>query len=235
MSENHEFTGSGIVGAGYQLTLPILMPLFAMITVAAIPRIYNMYEAKVDVRPIITRIMGYYILLAIPVITVMSLYNIDLTHLLVKKAELHDASLLVPFFSYGVFFLGLTDYTTLQYHLANKTHIDFIIKLISGIVGVILNIILIPKMGIVGVGIATFAANALYCLLSMIIVLPGLNLYVPKKTILYIILAGIPSAGIYYLFTQYAQGVSGAIQMCSLLTFFYVVYFGIKKVLVKFS
>lgn len=228
------FSKAALVGAGYGLTLPILMPLFAMITVAAIPRIYNMYEAKVDVRPIITRIMGYYILVAIPIITVMSLYSVDFTHIFVKNTQMYEASILVPYFSFGVFFLSLTDYTTLQYHLANKTHIDFIIKLISGIIGIILNIVLIPKMGVVGVGIATLAANALYCLLSMVIVLPGLNLYFPKKMTLSILLAAIPSAGVYYLFTQYAQNISGAIQMCSLLAVFYILYYGVKKTLAKY-
>ena len=181
------FSKAALVGVGYGLTLPILMTLFAMITVAAIPRIINLYEAKVDVRPILSRVLGYYILVSLPVITIMSLYNVGYTHLFTNE-RFYEASTLVPFFSFGVFFLAMTDYTTLQYHLANKTHIEFIIKLISGIIGVVLNIILIPKMGLIGVGIATLSANFLYCLLSMIIVLPDMNLKLPKNTILRILI-----------------------------------------------
>lgn len=232
MSESHGFSQAGLVGAGYGLTLPILMPLFAMITVAAIPRIYNMYEAKVDVRPIVSKFTGYYILVALPIITIMSIYNVDFTHIFVKNAQMYEASVLVPYFAFGVFFLSLTDYTTLQYHLANKTHIEFIIKLISGVVCVALNIALIPKMGVIGVGIATLAANFLYWFLSMIIVIPNLNLYMPKNTLLSILLAGIPSAGAYYLFKLYGQNFSGAIQMCSLLVIFYAIYFVIRKKLI---
>ena len=166
------FTKAAFVGVGYGLTLPILMPLFAMLTVAVIPRVINMYEAKIDVRPIITKFMGYYMLLALPLVAIMSAYSMDYTILLKTNEKFHEACTLVPYFSFGVFFLGLTDYTTLQYHLANKTHLEFIIKLISGIVGVILNIMFIPKIGLVGVGIATFAANFLYFVLSAIVVLP---------------------------------------------------------------
>ena len=228
------FSKAALVGVGYGLTLPILMTLFAMITVAAIPRIYNLYEGKIDVRPIISKFLGYYILVALPVITVISIFNIEYTHLF-TNAKFYEASILVPFFSFGVFFLSMTDYTTLQYHLANKTHIDFIIKLISGIIGVALNIILIPKMGLVGVGIATLAANFLYCLLSLIIVLPNLNLRFPKFTILRILISALPTAGILYLLKIYGVNIPGGIQITIVLTTFYAIYTGIKFKLIKNS
>lgn len=229
MNSIHGFSKAALVGAGYGITLPILMPLFAMITVAAIPRIINLYEAKIDVRPIISKFLGYYILIALPIITVMSLYSIDMAHIFIKKAQMYEASVLVPYFSYGVFFLCMADYTTLQYHLANKTHIELIIKLISGIIGVILNVILIPKFGLIGVGLATFAANFLYCILSMIITIPNLNLYYPKRMLLNILISAIPAGAIYYLLHTFGQNISGVIQMCILLTIFYLGYYIVNK------
>ena len=225
------FSKAALVGVGYGLTLPILMTLFAMITVAAIPRIINLYEGKVDVRPIISKFLGYYILVALPVITVMSIYSVDYTHIF-ANAKFYEAAILVPYFAFGVFFLSMTDYTTLQYHLANKTHIEFIIKLISGIVGVILNIILIKKLGLVGVGIATFSANFLYFLLSAIIVLPGLELRFPKSTILRILLAAIPVGILTYILKAFGTSISGAIQMPLILVVFYLVYyFGSRRII----
>lgn len=226
------FSKAALVGVGYGLTLPILMTLFAMITVAAIPRIINLYEAKIDVRPIISKFLGYYILVALPVITVMSIYNVEYTHLF-TNSKFYEASILVPYFAFGVFFLSMTDYTTLQYHLANKTHIEFVIKLVSGIFGIILNIILIPKMGLAGVGLATFLANFLYFLLSIIIVLPNLNLYFPKYTVLRIILSAIPTGIVFLLLLKYGAFIPGIIQMTSILAIFYVFYFIIRKRVLK--
>lgn len=226
------FSKAALVGVGYGLTLPILMTLFAMITVAAIPRIINLYEAKIDVRPIISKFLGYYILVALPVISVMSIYNVEYTHLF-TNSKFYEASILVPYFAFGVFFLSMTDYTTLQYHLANKTHIEFIIKLISGIIGIILNVILIPKMGLPGVGLATFAANFLYFLLSVIIVLPNLNLKFPKNTILRIILAAIPTGLLLVLLKQYANFIPGSIQMCTILFIFYLFYYIARRNIIK--
>ena len=219
------FEKAALVGAGYGITLPILMPLFAMITVAAIPRIINLYEGKVDVRPIITKFLGYYILVALPLVTVMSLYSLDMAHIFIKNPQMYEASQLVPYFAYGVFFLAMTDYTTLQYHLANKTHIEFTIKLISGIIGVGLNFALIPKLGLAGVGIATFAANFLYCLLSMIIVIPNLNLRCPTNMLVRIFVALIPATGVWYCFKTFGTGITGIYQIVALLLVFYLVYF----------
>lgn len=229
------FTKAGFVGVGYGLTLPILMPLFAMLTVAVIPRVINMYEAKIDVRPIITKFMGYYILLALPLVVIMSVYSSDYTVLLKTNPDYYEASLLVPYFSLGVFFLGLTDYTTLQYHLANKTHIEFIIKLISGIVGVVLNIILIPKMGLIGVGIATFSANFLYFLLSAIVVLPEFHLQVPKNTLLRILMAFIPTALLSFVFKAGIISIPGSVQFLSAIAVFYVFYTMTKLFIYKMS
>ena len=222
------FHEAGIVGVGYGLTLPLLMTMFAIITVAAIPRIINMYEEKIDVRPIISRFTGYYLLFSLPLVTVMALYATDYVNIF-ANAKFASACKLIPYFSFGTFFLVLTDYTTLQYHLANKTYIDFIIKLISGIVGVVLNIMLIPEYGLAGVGIATLSANFLYFLLSIIIVLPNLRLRLPVSTIVKMLIAAVPF-GLLYMAFDYKNINCPIIEMLSLLAIFYLCYWLLNKI-----
>lgn len=234
MNSIHGFSKAALVGAGYGLTMSILLTLFAMITVAAIPRIINMYEAKIDVRPIISRFLGYYLLVSLPIITIISIYNVDYTHLFVSNPKMYEASILVPYFAFGVFFLSLTDYTTLQYHLANKTHIGFIIKLISGIVGVVLNIVLIPKMGLVGVGLATLAANFLYWFLSVIIVVPNLNIKLPVRMILRLFVTAVPVGALIYLLKTFEVPISGGLQMIVLLATFYGIYYLCARKLINY-
>ncbi len=87
-------------------------------------------------------------------------------------------------------------------------------------------------MGLKGVGIATFAANFLYWLLSVIIIIPNLNLEFPKNTVLRILLTAIPTGVILYLLKLYGGNISGIIQICLLLSVFYLVYFlGAKKII----
>ncbi len=232
MNNIHGFSQVGLVGVAYSLTLPLLMTIFSIITVAAIPRIINMYEEKIDVRPIISRFTGYFVLIALPAITVISLYSMDFVRIFSSNAKFYDAFSLIPYFAFGTFFMAITDYTTLQYHLANKTYIDFIIKLTSGIIGVILNIVLIPKYGLLGVGIATLSANLSYFLLSLIIVLPGLRLIFPMLTLSRILLAFAPLAGLYYLFGKFSV-MPAACEMIVLLVVFYACYYALAKTIMK--
>ena len=232
MNSIHGFSQVGIVGVAYGLTLPLLMTIFSIITVAAIPRIINMYEEKIDVRPIISRFTGYYVLIALPIITVISLYSIDFVQMLSSSDKFLDAFKLVPYFAFGTFFMAMADYTTLQYHLANKTYIDFIIKLTSGIVGVILNILLIPQHGLVGVGIATLSANFLYFFLSAVIVLPNLRLIYPTLTLGRILLSFIPFALLFGAFHKSAH-LPALVEMLLLITVFYVCYFVLARTILK--
>ena len=188
------FNEVGMVGVAYGLTLPLLMTIFATITVAAIPRIYNLYEEKYDVTHIISMFVGYYILVALPLVTTMAVFSEDYVHVFSSNQNFYAAFKIIPYFAFGTFFLSMTDYTTLQYHLANKTHIDFILKLLSGIVCITLNVILIPKYSLIGVGIATLAANFLYLFLSMIIVIPGLRLHYENRILSKVLMSLLPFA-----------------------------------------
>lgn len=225
------FKEVGLVGVAYGLTLPLFMTIFSIITVAAVPRIFNMFEDKADVRPIITRFTGYFLVVALPMIAVVSIYAPQFVDML-ANTKFHEAYRLIPYFAFGCFFMALSDYTTLQYHLANKTYIDFILKLISGIVGIAANIILIPKMGLEGAGIATLSANFIYFFLSSVIRIPNLELYCPVRTILRMGLSFIPFIVLYYCFKQ-TPHIPALAQMVVLLVIFYGVYWAVSRTILK--
>ncbi|MBQ3819332.1 oligosaccharide flippase family protein [bacterium] len=232
MNSIHGFSQVGLVGVAYGLTFPIFMTIFAIITVAAIPRIINMYEEKIDVRPLVSKFLGYFVLVALPILTIVSVYSKEFVEIFSSNPKFYEAYIIIPYLAFGVFFMAITDYTTLQYKLAKKTYIDFTIKLRSGIIGVILNIILIPEMGLIGVGIATLAANFLYFILSIIIVLPKLNLIFPKLTLIRMICAFIPTLLIYYFYTC-CSGMLAVFEMLSLTFVFYSIYYILSKTLLK--
>ena len=226
------FSDVGLVGVAYGLTLPLLMTIFSIITVAAVPRIINMYEEKIDVRPIISRFTGYYIMIALPIITVISMYAPDYVLMLSSGDKFQMAFKLIPFFAFGTFFMALSDYTTLQYHLANKTYIEFIIKLVSGAVGIVANIVLIPKHGLIGAGIATFSANFLYFLLSTIIVLPGLRLKYPTLIMVRMLIAYIPFVSLSFVFKNYIH-FQPLFEMLALMIAFYACYWTLANTVLK--
>ena len=114
----------------------------------------------------------------------------------------------------------------------NKTYIDFILKLISGIVGIVANIVLIPKMGLEGAGIATLSANFIYFFLSSVIRIPTLELYCPVRTILRMGVSFIPFVVLYYCFKQ-TPYIPALAQMLILMGVFYASYWLVSRTILK--
>ena len=216
------------MGVGYNLTFPLLMTIFAIIPIAAFPRIINLYVEKKDVRPVISKLTEYFMLISLPIIAIGSFYSKEIVLFFAHQRFL-EAYVLLPYLGFSAFFLSFAEYTTMQYHLINKTHIDTIIKVASGIIGVILNIILIPPLGLVGVGIATLFANVLYFLLSIIIVIPNLEWQVPYRKICLILFSFLPVYGLYELL-QHSEGHTKSIyEIIVLMGVYYLVFFGLNK------
>ena len=223
------FSDVGIVGVAYGLTLPLLMTIFSMLTVAAVPRIINLYEDNYNVMPVVSRFVGYYILVALPLVMTMAFFSLDYVHIFSANAKFYSAYKIIPYFAFGTFFLALTDYTTLQYHLANKTQIDFILKLSSGILGIVLNLLLIPKYSLIGVGIATFSANLFYLILSLLIVIPGLRVNYPAHILNKVFLSVIPYL-LCVFFVVDNLVLPPALKMIFLLVVFYCSYWVLGRI-----
>ena len=51
---------NGQLGVGYNLTFSVMLPLFSIISMAAIPRLFSKYESGIDVKPIISKLIEFY-------------------------------------------------------------------------------------------------------------------------------------------------------------------------------
>lgn len=221
-SHYYGFKEAGLVGVAYNMTFPILMTFFAIITIAAYPRIINLYEEKTDVRPVISKLTGYYMLVSIPIVLLMSVYAPDLITLF-ANSKYQNAYVLIPYFAAGAFFLCFSDYTTMQYHLSKKTYILTVLKIFSGIAGLFLNVILIKKFGLIGVGIATLVSNFLYFILSIICTVPNFEWKVPYKKILHIFICLIPACFVWYFIKD--SFLFAGFQIITLLLFYYWLFY----------
>ncbi len=222
----HGLEHAGFVGVAYNMTFPLLMTLFAIITIAAYPRIINLYEDKIDVRPVISRMTGYFLMISVPVVVIICVYAKDVLYLFANHQYL-DAYIILPYFALSALFLSLTDYTTIQYHLANRTYILTMLKILSATVGLVLNIFLIKKFGLTGAGIAVLSSNILYFILTVIVTLPDLEWKIPYKKISHISICFIPSAIIWY-FLQKTQ-IMPILQINILLFSYYFVFYLTRK------
>lgn len=174
---------NGILGVGYNLTFSMIMQISAIITMAAIPRLFHIYEAGADTKKLLTKLTSYYLVVFAPVIFILFVYPEQMVALFSNKSYA-EAHLIIPFLALSVFFYGLTEYTTIQYHLAKKTYITTFIRVIPGILGLLLSVYLIPRIGLIGIGVSTLISYAFYFILSILINVKNLAWVPPYKDVL---------------------------------------------------
>jgi len=180
------FKGSyynGQLGVGYNLTYSVMMPLFAIITLAAIPRLINRYEEGKNVEPYITKLTEIYFSYFFPVAMFLCIYPKQVLAFL-ANTNFSNAYIIIPFLAISAFCLGLTELTTLQYYLAKKTQIDMFIRLASGFVGIVLNLLLLPKYGLIAVGVSALFSQFFYLVLSSVIKIKSINWSFPIRAVL---------------------------------------------------
>lgn len=217
---------NGIVGVSYNLTYSIILSLFSIFIMAAMPRIIKMYEKKQEVTKTISKVSGHLIGMAMPFVIVFSLYPLDFVHLLANE-KFAQAYIIIPAMSLSVMFMLLAEFTTIQYHLVNKTYIDTILKLAAGGFGIILNILLIPKFGIVAVGYTALTVNVCYFFLSLIIVVDKLKWKFPKVEFSMFLLSSIPLFIAYFILSK--LNAHFILSILTLLFVYYFTYFTLNK------
>ncbi len=193
---------NGFLGVGYNLTFSFLLPLCSIITLAAVPRIINKFEEGKNVSPLISKLSAYYFMLFSPFVFLFCIYSKEIVSIF-ANSKFIDAYVLVPYLALSAFFIGLADYTTIQYHLSKKTYLDTIIKIVSGLLGIGMSIVLIGKMGLLGVGIATLVSNFAYFLLSITVNVDKFNWVVPWEDISMVSISLIGS----FFFSQIIKSV----------------------------
>lgn len=226
MSHHSDLAQLGLVGVAYQLSFPLLLTLFAIMTVAAVPRIINMYEENIDVVPVISKLTEYFILIALPLIITIVVYRYDVVKIFADERFIGVAPIL-PYWVTSCFFSGLADYTRLQYHLANKTYIETIIRIIAGGTGLLLTFYLLEKEGLVGVGKALLISNIIYFLLTVIITIPELKWKVPTGKIVQMLLSLAPMPLFYHL--MHIELIHPVLQMAGLLGIYYLIYYTLNR------
>lgn len=177
---------NAFTGVGYSLTFSLLFPLFAIITLAGIPRIINRYESGLDVRETITRLSGYFIMVFFPVVFLMCCFPEQIVLLFSNEKYIYSAQI-IPFLAISAMFYGLTEYTVIQYHLIKKTYIHMLIKVLPNIFGIFLTIFLIQFFNddktLIAVGASALIAQLIYFIATLIFRVKDLNWIPPYKVI----------------------------------------------------
>lgn len=212
----------GIYGANYKLA--ILMMLFIqMFRYAAEPFFFKEAKKK-DARTIYSKVMTYFVIFTLFIFLGVTLY-LDVLKYFIGPAFWIGLQI-VPIVLAAKMFLGIFYNLSVWYKLTNKTLYGAIISVSGAAITIVLNIILIPKIGYMGSAWANFA-----CYFTMMVVsfFWGRKVYKVsynlKKIIFYCLAAGL----LYLASVEFKNtlGTSNLILNTLLFVFFIVVvYFG---------
>ena len=151
----------GIYGANYKIA--ILMTLFIqMFRYAAEPFFFSQAKEK-DAKEIYAKVMKYFIIFGLLIFLFVMLY-IDIIKYFIGT-DYREGLKIVPIILLANLFLGIIYNLSVWYKLTNKTKFGAFIALIGAVITIVLNIILIPKIGYMGSAWATF-----FCYFAMMII-----------------------------------------------------------------
>jgi O-antigen/teichoic acid export membrane protein len=95
-------------------------------------------------------------------IIAVSLFSFELTKVLAHSRDYWGSVAIIPILSLSIFFVNMKEVTVYGLHIAKKTKIIGVIVAFSVLVGILLNILLIPIWDITGSAIATLLSQLIY-------------------------------------------------------------------------
>jgi len=168
----HDKSQAGLYAVGYDLSGNSIIVLMTAINLAAYPVIIKLFENE-GYDTAIDYFRHYVILLlgvSIPAVIGLNLVGPDLVHLLIDEQYQESVLSLLPIITLAIFAMGLqVTYFDLAFQLAHYVKAIVRVRIIIALVNLLLNYILIPKMGMMGAAIATLLSFILGSVLSAVI------------------------------------------------------------------
>ena len=152
----------GCYSPGYALGSILLMFLspFAVLLPAVLPEYYEKGEMN-QVDAYLSYSMKYYLLLTVPAAVGMSVLSKPLLYVITTPEIALGGYMVTPFVCMGALFMGMYGITNNILILEKNTRVLGKLWIIVAIANIVLNILMVPYLGIIGAALATLLCYAL--------------------------------------------------------------------------
>jgi len=159
----------GIYSVGYSIADMSQSILSFPLRLAIIPIYLRIWEkgGKGKTEEFLSAIFNYYFMFGIPIIIGVSWFGNDIITLL-ATSRYSSANIIIPYIVFPSIVYGALPIYGAGLYIYKKSNTLMYLTLSSSIINIILNIVLIPTMGILGAAIATLVA---YLMLSLLVIL----------------------------------------------------------------
>ncbi len=154
----------GIYAAAYQLASGCVGVAVSIPVLAALPllmRTWDSTDGRERTRALMPRLIQQYALLTLPATVAIAILGRQLLLLVTSQAYVSGAPTMIPV-ALGVLFQGLGQYTTAGLLLVRRTQSLLVLLVVAVLVNTGVNLVLIPRLGMLGAGIATAIAYLVF-------------------------------------------------------------------------
>jgi len=141
----------GIYSVAYRVATIVSLVILAF-QMSLTPLVYQHYK-ETETPQTIGDILCYFLILVLPLILFIGIFSPEIVSL-ISTPEFHAAALLIPWLALSVVLMNIYVFSP-GLGIAKKTHVVALINVIAAVVNVLLNLMWVPKFGMIGAAWAT--------------------------------------------------------------------------------
>ena len=190
----------GIYSAAYKIAETGVFGIILFLMLASFPALIEVFEnhGETQAKALMRDLFGIFVIIMVPIVTCIVVLAVDIIEVTLGAAY-HEAYLILPFIAVGIFFLGLCHYYGKSFELKEKTILLPVVYAVPAALNLILNVLLIPLIGIKGAAISTLVAYFCCFLLLRVVGAKYIKWDYPWKTFLTAIVSSSIMGAIIYL------------------------------------
>ncbi len=149
----------GIYSVGYNISTMAQSVLALPLRLAIIPMYLSVWSTngETETRKFLNNALNYYFLLGIPIIIGLSLMGKDIVNVMATK-QYEGASVIIPYIIFPLIIYGGYAIFASGLFIHKKTLVIMYITIFAAALNILLNIFLIPRLGLIGSALATLIA-----------------------------------------------------------------------------
>ncbi len=155
----------GIYSLSYKISNVVKLVLVQAFQLGFLPIAFNIYN-KPNAKRFFSKIFTYYAFVIFWFGLAVSVFAREFIIIFASREEFYEAYLFVPWITLAICFYGLQNFYVIGMHYAKRTKIIAVITLVAASINVVLNVLLIPRIGLYGAVISAIATSLLMTVLS---------------------------------------------------------------------
>ncbi|MPM58967.1 hypothetical protein SDC9_105802 [bioreactor metagenome] len=188
------FLGDSQLGSysfAYRISELSMLNVTHIIIIALYPEVVKAYESygKKQAEVLMKKFIHIHLIFIIPLIFCFFLFSSDI--LKIFFPQYIGSEFIIKLVSIGTFFYSISFYTNKAFEVGKNTKKMMFALLISVIINILLNWILIPRIGVLGAIYSTIISYFLYIILSMTISKDIFRILFDEKYVFYILILNI--------------------------------------------